>query len=157
MCCAYRLVGTMNAPYPTTRAALPRPKFHHHSFDVVFSCFRSLNRNGPTDPFIASQGRNVLPGKKCFFGRQKCFSHIVRQCMSCTAGNSLFNHRTIVANQLFYYKIKIGIYTEFPLPWKIFSECNTYSIDSELRCPISPISRSSGSLCKKVDKYSSNQ
>lgn len=51
----------MRAARPATRATFAVSDVITNSLDVLFSGFRFLDRDRPTDPLVASQWRQVIP------------------------------------------------------------------------------------------------
>ena len=52
----------MRATRPTTRPPLAGYQLRAYSLDMLFSCLRLLDRRNPTNPLIARQWCNILPG-----------------------------------------------------------------------------------------------
>ncbi len=82
----------MNTAYPATRSAHPFLKFRNDPVDMVLPRLRCPNRDGPTDPFVASERRDILPRGKCFLISSERFLHICRQSMHDTTRNLFYHH-----------------------------------------------------------------
>lgn len=63
----------MDAADPATRSTLTFFQLRNETLDVLFSGPSFLYGNGPTDPLIASERCEALPGSACFgVARELC-------------------------------------------------------------------------------------
>ena len=61
---AMHQMSAMRAPWPTTGTALSIPQTFATPIDALAPGFHFLGGLDPTDPLVASQWRNVLPGRQ---------------------------------------------------------------------------------------------
>ncbi len=63
-----------------------------HPFDMLPSGLIFLDGDGPADPLVARERRNILPRCQRLRVGNKCFFQIRRQFMHHAAGNLCFGH-----------------------------------------------------------------
>ena len=73
-CMRDEMISTMRAARPTTGPSLSAFEAGTAPFDPASSCFRPFCRLDPADPFIAREGRNVLPRLQRLRPRSVLFS-----------------------------------------------------------------------------------
>ena len=79
----------MDAARPAAGAAHPLLELGDYSPDMLPSLLGALNRNGPADPLVASQGGDVLPLHQRPGRHPKGLAQIGRQAMGHPARNLL--------------------------------------------------------------------
>lgn len=84
--------SAMRAAGPATRPALALGEILGGSLDVPRAGFRLLRRGYPADPFIAREGRDVLPGGERPRRREEGGLEIRRQLMHDAARDGLSAH-----------------------------------------------------------------
>jgi hypothetical protein len=71
---AQRFIVSVNTAHKTARAAHPIVKLRTYPFKMLASCLRFLDRDNPTNPFIAREWRQTLPDRQGFGIRAQGFS-----------------------------------------------------------------------------------
>src|SRR4029079_7772652 len=84
-CMPDEMISTMRAARPTTGPSLPGIEAGTAPFNPASSCFRPFCRFDPADPFIAREGRNILPRLQRFCVRGQCSFQVCGQVMDHTA------------------------------------------------------------------------
>ena len=84
-CMPDEMISTMRAATPTTGPSLPGIEAGTAPFNPASSCFRPFCRFDPADPFIAREGRNILPRLQRFCVRGQCSFQVRGQVMDHTA------------------------------------------------------------------------
>ena len=88
---AHRLILPVSTAHPATRAAHAFFKLRAYPFDMLLPRLRPFYGNGPTDPFIARERRNVFPRRQSLRVGCQGFSQICGQVVRHAAGN-FFGH-----------------------------------------------------------------
>lgn len=85
----------MDATGPTTRPAYSLFELRAHPLDMLFSGFRFLDGDGPTDPLVTRERSDIFP----FCPRRRIsgerLSQIRRQLMYRTVRNPFLSHKAI--------------------------------------------------------------
>lgn len=71
----------MHAARPTAWSSFALGKLIHHASNALVSCFDSLCKFNPTDPFIASEWRNIFPSIKYFWMAEQNLFEIIGNLM----------------------------------------------------------------------------
>ena len=86
-----RLFSPMRTAGPAARTALAFSELCTHALDMLFSCFGLFHGDGPADPFITRERRNVFPcGERGLVGG-KGFPQIRRNLVYAAAGDCFFS------------------------------------------------------------------
>ena len=82
----------MRAAGPAARPALAFFELLAHPLDMLSSCFGLFHGDGPADPFIARERRDVFPGSERGLVGGKSFPQIRRDFVYHAAGDCFFRH-----------------------------------------------------------------
>jgi hypothetical protein len=87
----------MDTPRPATWSSLTVHNLFAEALDVILSRLFLLHGDGPADPFVPCERREVIPRLTYLFGRQQGFPHVRRDCMNDTGGETIC-HSIMIAN-----------------------------------------------------------
>ena len=88
----------MNAACPTTGSAHSFFELRAYPLDMLPSCFRFLDGDGPAYPFVACERGEIFPRRQRSRVSGENFLQIRRHLMHRTVGDSFFGHKTILSN-----------------------------------------------------------
>ncbi len=86
--------SSMRATRPAARPPHPFFEFRAHPFDMLASCFVFLHRDGPADPLVAREWREVFPGSQCLHVGGEGIPEVSRKVVHDSLGDSV-GHRLI--------------------------------------------------------------
>ena len=102
---ANRLVCAVDAAYPATRPSHPVFELGHDALYMLLARCLLLDRNGPTDPLVSSERRNVLPCRERFWRSGERLLEVGRKRMY-FPGRYL-HCKPIVSKPSFFYESRI--------------------------------------------------
>src|ERR1700676_2483501 len=85
----------MRTARPAARPAHPFFELRAHPFDMLAPCLLFLDGDGPADPLVARERRDVFPGRQRLRVGRERLAEISREVMYDSSGHSNGCHRVI--------------------------------------------------------------
>ena len=87
--------SSMRTTRPAARPPHPFFQFRAYPFDMLAPCLVFLHRDGPTDPLVAREWREVFPSRQCLRVGREGVSEISWKVVHDSLGDSIGCHRFI--------------------------------------------------------------